>query len=164
MMDYLHDIKITQKFAQENRMEIASAIFKHMGWTMSEVIESVHNYIDTDAMILRKGAISCKGYFLVPLNMRDGTLLCFGDSNEEWNNSAPHGAGRSMSRSRAKRELSVEDFKDTMKDVWSASVNESTLDEAPDAYKPAEEIKSIVASKYQVVRHLKPLFNFKSQE
>lgn len=164
MRDYLHDIEITQKFASLNRAEIARIIFEHMGWTMGESVESVHNYIDTKEMILRKGAISCKGLFLVPLNMRDGTLLCEGSENPEWNNSAPHGAGRSMSRSRAKRELSIEDFKNTMKDVWSASVNESTLDEAPEAYKPAEEIKTIVSSQYTVVRHLKPLFNFKAHE
>lgn len=164
MEDYLHDVKLAQEFAKENRSEIASTIFKHMGWKMTDVIESVHNYIDTDSMILRKGAISCKGMFLVPLNMRDGTLLCYGTENAEWNDSAPHGAGRAMSRSRAKKELSMDAFTETMKDIWSASVNESTLDEAPAAYKPAEEIKAIISTKYQVVRHLKPLFNFKAHE
>ena len=164
MQDYLHDVKIAQGFATENRNEIARIIFEKMGWTLTEKIESVHNYIDTDEMILRKGAISCKGTFLVPLNMRDGTLVCFGESNPAWNDSAPHGAGRSMSRSRAKKELSLESFQETMKDIWSASVNEKTLDEAPDAYKPAEEIKALLQEQYTVIRHLKPLFNFKAQE
>jgi len=164
MADYLHDVKLAQEFASENRKEIAATIFKHMGWTKGDSIESVHNYIDTESMILRKGAISCKGDFLVPLNMRDGTLLCFGTENSEWNDSAPHGAGRSMSRSRAKKELSMDEFTETMKDIWSSSVNASTLDEAPDAYKPAEEIKGIIETQYKVVRHLKPLFNFKAQE
>lgn len=164
MQDYLHDVKIAQEFATENRNEIARIIFKHMGWDLTEKIESVHNYIDTDEMILRKGAISCKGTFLVPLNMRDGTLVCYGESNPAWNDSAPHGAGRSMSRSRAKKELSLESFQETMKDIWSASVNEKTLDEAPDAYKPAEEIKALLQEQYTIQRHLKPLFNFKAQE
>lgn len=164
MEDYLHDVKIAQLFAHENRWEIASTIIKQMGWSMVNSVESVHNYIDTKTMILRKGAISSKGKFLVPLNMRDGTLICIGKENEEWNDSAPHGAGRSMSRSRAKKELSLDSFVDTMKDIWSASVNESTLDEAPDAYKPAEEIKKALESQYVIWRELKPLFNFKAQD
>lgn len=161
---YLNDLGIAQTFASMNRFHIAMTIFDGMEWRMGEFVESVHNYIDLDSMTLRKGAIEAKGLFLVPLNMRDGTLLCRGKENPEWNNSAPHGAGRAMSRSVAKRELSVEDFKDTMKDIWSSSVNASTLDEAPDAYKPAEEIKRLVSEQYEVVAHLKTLFNFKAQD
>ena len=164
MADYLNDVGVAQEYASKNRQAIVKAIFENMGWVKGEVIESVHNYIDLKEMILRKGAISSKGMFLVPLNMRDGTLICEGNENIAWNNSAPHGAGRTMSRSRAKKELSMEEFTSTMNGIWSASVNESTLDEAPDAYKPAEEIKGLIAEQYTVVRHLKPLYNFKAQE
>lgn len=164
MEDYLNDVKIAQEFASLNRKMIAVTIMNCLGLKYAGHIESVHNYIDTDEMVLRKGAIKASELFLVPLNMRDGTLICAGSSNPDWNHSAPHGAGRAMSRSRARKELNVEDFKETMKDVWSASVNTSTLDEAPDAYKPAEEIKAIVSKEYEVVSHLKPVFNFKASE
>jgi len=161
---YLNDLEIAQMFAYKNRRMIAETIFNKMGWIVGQKIESVHNYIDFNEMILRKGAIRASGLFLVPLNMRDGTLICQGKENLTWNNSAPHGAGRTMSRSTAKKTLNVEDFKETMKDIWSASVNESTLDEAPDAYKPAEEIKKLVSEQYEVVTHLKTLFNYKAQD
>jgi tRNA-splicing ligase RtcB (3'-phosphate/5'-hydroxy nucleic acid ligase) len=164
MKDYLQDLGLAQRFASLNRFEIAKTIFNGMEWTMGDFVESVHNYIDLSEMVLRKGAINAVGMFLVPLNMRDGTVLCRGKENSAWNNSAPHGAGRAMSRSTAKKTLDLEDFKDTMKDIWSASVNVSTLDEAPDAYKPAEEIKRLVSEQYEVVAHLKTLFNFKAQD
>ena len=164
MLDYLHDVKIAQEYAQQNRLHMAYAIFRGMGWVQKHAIESVHNYIDTEAMMLRKGAIAANEMFLVPLNMKDGTLICKGKENVTWNNSAPHGAGRAMSRSKAKQLLNVEDFKEEMKDVWSATVNQSTLDEAPAAYKPAEEIKALIGEQYEVVRHLKTVFNFKASE
>lgn len=164
MEDYLNDVKIAQEFAYLNRTAIAMTILGCLGLKYDGHIDSVHNYIDTDEMVLRKGAIKASKLFLVPLNMRDGTLICAGSDNPDWNHSAPHGAGRAMSRSRARKELNVEDFKETMKDVWSASVGANTLDEAPDAYKPAEEIKQIISKEYEVISHLKPLFNFKASE
>lgn len=166
MENYLHDVYIAQEYAKTNRREMIKTIFDGMGWNSwgRERIESVHNYIDIDEGILRKGAIAAKGKFLVPLNMKDGTLICQGAENETWNNSAPHGAGRTMSRSKAKATLNVEDFKEEMKNVWSATVGQSTLDEAPAAYKPAEEIKALIGEQYVVLRHLKTVFNFKASE
>ncbi len=166
MQDYLYDVKVAQKYAGINRLSIANTIINGMGWDQfcGEVIESVHNYIDIKEGILRKGAIAAKDLFLVPLNMKDGTLICKGKENTLWNNSAPHGAGRTMSRSKAKKILNVEDFKEEMKDVWSATVGQSTLDEAPAAYKPAEEIKTLIGEQYEIVRHLKTVFNFKASE
>ena len=164
--DYLHDVWVAQNYATANRLTMAKTIFDGMGWNMfnGELIASVHNYIDVYEKMLRKGAISASGKFLVPLNMKDGTLICKGKENLLWNNSAPHGAGRAMSRSKAKQTLNVEDFKEEMKDVWSATVNRSTLDEAPAAYKPAEEIKELISEQYEVIRHLKTVFNFKASE
>lgn len=164
MSFYLTDLMITQSYAEWNRNAINTTIFEHMGWSMGEYIESVHNYIDTDTMILRKGSVEAPigELFLVPLNMKDGTLICRGKSNEEWNQSSPHGAGRSMSRRKAKDTISLQDYENDMVGVWSTSVNENTIDESSFAYKPALEIKEIISEKYEVVRHLKTLFNFKA--
>lgn len=165
MEDYLHDVEIAQDYAHFNRLTMALTIARHMGWTFDfSSIESVHNYIDTKEMILRKGAISANGRFLVPLNMKDGTLICIGEYNEEWNFSAPHGAGRAMSRSKAKELLDVNDFKEEMNGIWSSTVGKGTLDEAPKAYKPADEIKEIISQQYTVWKHLKPLYNFKASD
>ena len=164
MSFYLFDLQIAQNYAEQNRNAINTTIFENMGWSMGDYIESVHNYIDTETMILRKGSVEApvNGLFLVPLNMKDGTLICRGKSNEEWNQSSPHGAGRSMSRRKAKDSISLKDYEDDMVGVWSTSVNENTIDESSFAYKPALEIKEIVSEKYEVVRHLKTLFNFKA--
>lgn len=166
MQDYLADLKIAQEFANQNRKAMRDIIFYEMGWKQGEEIHSVHNYIDTETMILRKGAVAAPigELFLVPLNMKDGTLICRGSANDEWLQSAPHGAGRAMSRRKAKDTLSMESFSEEMSSVWTTSVNQSTLDEAPGAYKPADEIKSILSEKYEVVAHLRTLYNFKSSE
>ena len=166
MEDYLWDASLAQTFAWENRTKIARVIFEKMGWEWKGRIHSVHNYVSVQDKILRKGAVAAPvgELFVVPLNMKDGTLICRGKENKEWNQSAPHGAGRVMSRRAAKDTLSLEDFKEEMKGIWSASVGQSTLDESPGAYKPSEEIKSILSEKYEIVSHLKTLYNFKSSE
>ena len=162
--DYMNDMAIVQKYASLNRETMADIILEKAGLKEIERFETIHNYIDFDRMILRKGAVSAeKGEkLLVPINMRDGSLLCVGKGNENWNYSAPHGAGRVMSRNQAKRELNMNDFKNTMKDVYSTSVKTSTLDEAPGAYKPLEEIKSTIVDTAEVLDIIQPLYNFKA--
>ncbi len=165
--NYLHDMALTQRYANLNRRIIATTITNAMGWYEEDVIISVHNYIDVEAGILRKGAVAARKdeYFLVPLNMKDGTLIYHvQEERPDWLFSAPHGAGRTMSRRRAKEELSMEEFTEEMKEIWSDSVVESTLDEAPAAYKPAQEIEDILSEVYVKFDHLKPVFNFKAKE
>ena len=134
---YIHDMKITQDYASLNRKMMAKIIVEKMGWTAVDSFSTIHNYIDTDNMILRKGAVSAQDgeRLLIPINMRDGSLICIGKGNPDWNFSAPHGAGRILSRGQAKQQLSMESFRETMKDIYSTSVCEATLDEAPFAYK-----------------------------
>lgn len=162
--DYINDIKIVQKFADLNRKAIIDEIVSRMGFTIEEQFTTVHNYIDTESMILRKGAISAKlnEKVLIPMNMRDGSLICIGKGNEDWNYSAPHGAGRIMSRSKAKEMVSIEEYKESMKGIWSTSVRESTIDESPMAYKPMEEIIRNVKDTVDVIDIIKPLYNFKA--
>lgn len=162
--DYMNDMAIVQKFASLNRETMAEIILKEMGLSEASRFETIHNYIDFRRMILRKGAVSSeKGErLLIPINMRDGSLLCIGKGNEEWNYSAPHGAGRLMSRSKAKEAIAMEDFISTMKDVYTTSVNAETLDEAPQAYKPIEEIKAAIVDTVDIVEVIKPLYNFKA--
>lgn len=164
--DYIHDMKLAQKFAVANRQEIAGVIIEHMGLEVLESFDTIHNYIDTDNMILRKGAVSAqKGEQLViPINMRDGSIIAVGKGNPDWNYSAPHGAGRVLSRTQAMKNLNMDDFKDTMKNVWTTSVSEETLDEAPMAYKPMEEILSNIGDTVEVVRVIKPVYNFKASD
>lgn len=164
--DYIHDMKLAQKFAVANRQEIAGVIIENMGLEVLESFDTIHNYIDTDNMILRKGAVSAqKGEQLViPINMRDGSIIAIGKGNPDWNYSAPHGAGRVFSRTQAMQNLDMQDFKDTMKDVWTTSVNEETLDEAPMAYKSMEEIMSNIGDTVDVVRIIKPVYNFKASD
>lgn len=162
--DYLHDMKICQEYAVKNREEIARRI---LGFLKVEPIESfhtVHNYIDFEDNIIRKGAIRCnKGEkVVIPLNMAAGSIIGIGKGNEDWNCSGPHGAGRLMSRKQAKQIVSMEDFKESMKDVFTTSVNESTLDESPMAYKPAEEIIELVKDTVDIVEVIKPIYNFKA--
>ena len=166
MEDYLWDASLAQTFAWENRTKIARVIFENMDWEWKGRVHSVHNYVSVQDKVLRKGAVAAPigELFVVPLNMKDGTLICRGRENAEWNQSAPHGAGRAMSRRAAKDNLSLETFKEEMKGIWSASVGQSTLDEAPGAYKPSEEIKSILSEKYEIVTHLKTLYNFKASD
>lgn len=162
--DYLHDMKICQEWASDNRRIIAEELIKAMNWDYTEVIESIHNYIDIENQIIRKGAISAqKGELcLIPLNMRDGTLICRGKGNEDWNYSAPHGAGRLMSRSKAKQEVSLEAFKDSMKDVYSSTVCEATIDESPFAYKDMEEIMRAVEPTVEIIERIIPIYNYKA--
>ncbi|KUF32010.1 MULTISPECIES: RNA-splicing ligase RtcB [Lysinibacillus] len=164
--DYIHDMKIAQQFARMNRWTIAETIAKQMDWHFVDTFDTIHNYIETETMTLRKGAVRAnKGEKLViPMNMRDGSLICIGKGNAEWNYSAPHGAGRMFSRRAAKKALNMEDFKDTMKGVWTTSVNEETLDEAPMAYKPMAEITAAIGETVDIVKVIQPVYNFKASE
>ena len=161
--DYLHDIEIMQAFAAANRNAMLTAIVSRMGGSIGEHISSVHNYIDTKNMILRKGAISAqKGEILViPMNMRDGMLICRGKGNPDWNFSAPHGAGRLYSRGKAKKLFSVDDYRNEMQGIYSSCICAGTLDEAPFAYKSFEEIMTCVEPTVEILDRLIPVFNFK---
>ncbi len=163
---YLHDMKICQEFADENRKMIAKLILEHYGLEPLGSFTTVHNYIDHDSNIIRKGAVSAKKgeRILIPLNMRDGSLICVGKGNPDWNESAPHGAGRRCSRSEAKRLFSVEEYDKAMKEagVYSTSVNPSTLDECPMAYKDKGDILKYIQDTAKVIKFLKPVYNFKA--
>lgn len=164
--DYLHDVEICQCFAKRNREKIAEVIFERTGMTAGEAFHTIHNYIDTDEMILRKGAIAAhKGEkVLIPINMRDGSVLAVGKGNPDWNYSAPHGAGRLMSRSKAKEILSLEEYENVMAGVYTTSVNKATLDEAPMAYKSLEDIIDVIRESVDVIDVMKPIYNFKASE
>ncbi|SEQ04247.1 RNA-splicing ligase RtcB, repairs tRNA damage [Lachnospiraceae bacterium NE2001] len=164
--DYLHDVEICQKFARRNREKMAELIFEMTGITAGEAFHTIHNYIDTDEMILRKGSIAAHEgeKVLIPINMRDGSVLAIGKGNPEWNFSAPHGAGRIMSRTVAKNTLSLEEYQEVMKGVYTTSINENTLDEAPMAYKSLDDIIDVIRESVDVVEVLKPIYNFKASE
>lgn len=164
--NYVHDMKIMQKYADLNRLAISLEILDGMGWQEKDRFTTIHNYLDTDTMILRKGAVSAqKGQrLLVPINMRDGTLLCEGKGNENWNCSSPHGAGRLMSRGDARRNLSMDDFRTQMQGVFTTSVCENTLDEAPDAYKPIADILETIGETAELLSIMKPVYNFKASQ
>lgn len=163
---YLHDMVICQEFARLNHETIVYIIGKYMGIKFDEHIYTTHNYIDTEQMMLRKGAVSANygENLIIPMNMRDGSLICVGKGNVDWNYSAPHGAGRIMSRSKAKAELNMEDFKNSMKDIYTTSVNVNTIDEAPMAYKPMESIINSIGDTVEIIKQIKPLYNFKANE
>ena len=163
--DYIYDMKICQRFAKQNRLMIALKIMLSMGWYSIDLFETVHNYIDESNMI-RKGAISAKKgeKVLIPINMRDGSLLCVGKGNEDWNCSAPHGAGRIMSRSKARESISMESFRESMAGVYTTSVCESTIDESPMAYKSMNEIINNIKDTVDILDVLKPVYNFKASE
>lgn len=164
--DYIHDMKLVQRFASLNRRAMTEIILDGMGWTAAESFTTVHNYIDTDAMILRKGAVSANAgeKLLIPINMRDGALICIGKGNADWNCSAPHGAGRLMSCKEAFRALSLEEYRAEMRGVYSTCVAEATLDESPMAYKSMESIVSLLTDTADIVDEIKPLYNFKASE
>ena len=164
--DYLHDVKICQQFARRNREVMAGILLEMTGCTAQDAFHTIHNYIDTDEMILRKGAIAAhKGEkVLIPINMRDGSVLAIGKGNPEWNYSAPHGAGRLMSRTAARERLSMEDYKKAMEGIYTTTVSTETLDEAPMAYKALEDIIDVIRESVDVVDILKPIFNFKAAE
>lgn len=162
--DYIHDMKITQDFALWNRKAMMDIIVSKLKLDVVEQFTTIHNYIDVENKILRKGAISAQKdeVVLIPMNMRDGSLICIGKGNEDWNYSAPHGAGRLMSRGRAKDCISMDDYKESMKDVYTTCVNKSTVDESPFAYKPMEEIISNIGDTVDIVKKIKPIYNFKA--
>lgn len=162
--DYIHDMKIVQQFAELNRKAMISEIVKGMKFDVAEQFTTTHNYIDTDTMILRKGAVSAKKgeRLLIPINMRDGSLICVGKGNEDWNCSAPHGAGRLMSRSKAKQSFTVSEFKKQMKDIYTTSVSKETLDECPMAYKDMDDIVNNIGPTADISKVIKPIYNFKA--
>jgi RNA-splicing ligase RtcB len=164
--DYLNDMKIVQQFAALNRATMANIIIEAMGLTETSRFETIHNYIDFSRMILRKGAVRAEAAerLLIPINMRDGSLICVGKGNPDWNYSAPHGAGRLMSRSKAKEQLSMEEYQTSMNGIYTTSVTQSTIDEAPQAYKPMEEIVRMVADTVEIDDIIKPVYNFKAAE
>ena len=164
--DYIHDMRIVQKFAVLNRKAMTDVILNGLGLTKVEEFTTIHNYIDTDSMILRKGAVSAKQgeKLLIPINMRDGSLICVGKGNEDWNCSAPHGAGRLMSRKDAFASLSMEEYEAQMQGIYTSCVSKATLDEAPMAYKPMDDIVANIGPTAEIIERIKPVYNFKAAE
>lgn len=164
--DYLHDVEVCQHFARRNREKMAEILLERSGIAAGEAFHTIHNYIDTEEMILRKGAIAAHvgEKVLIPINMRDGSVLAVGKGNAEWNYSAPHGAGRIMSRKAAKDRLSLEEYRETMKGIYTTSVNEATLDEAPMAYKSLDDIIDVIRDSVDIIDVMKPVYNFKASE
>ncbi|MDR2656043.1 MAG: RtcB family protein [Oscillospiraceae bacterium] len=164
--DYLHDMAITQEYAGVNRKCIVREILKNSGLKAEESFTTIHNYIDIENKILRKGAISAREgeRVLIPINMRDGSLICTGRGNPDWNFSAPHGAGRLMSRSAARSAITMSQYKKSMEGIYSTTVSESTLDESPFAYKPIEEIIANIQDTVLIDKIIKPVYNFKAAE
>ena len=162
--DYLADVEICQNFAKRNREKIAEVLLDRTGMSGTAPFHTIHNYIDTEEMILRKGAIAAHEgeKVLIPINMRDGSVLAVGKGNPEWNYSAPHGAGRIMSRKKAKENLNLDDYKHEMEGIYTTSVNEATLDEAPMAYKSLEDIIDVIKESVTVIDVMKPIYNFKA--
>ena len=161
---YLHDMEIVQEYAKWNRIAITDDIRTFMNWEVYDEFETIHNYIDPDQMILRKGAVSAKKgeILLIPMNMRDGSLLCRGKGNPDWNYSAPHGAGRIMNRIEAFKSLDVHEFECEMSGIYSTSVCEETIDESPKAYKPMESIIENIGDTVDILKVMKPVYNFKA--
>lgn len=164
--DYLHDVEICQRFAKRSRERMAEIILERTGMTALEAFHTIHNYIDTEEKILRKGAIAAhKGEkVLIPINMRDGSVLAVGKGNPEWNYSAPHGAGRVMSRGKAKESIDIEEYKASMNGIYTTSVNESTIDEAPMAYKSLADIIEVIRDSVDIIDIMRPIYNFKASE
>ncbi|TCI59720.1 RtcB family protein [Exiguobacterium sp. SH0S2] len=164
MDDYMHDVRIAQQYAASNRLAMTDVIVEAMNWNVVDQFDTVHNYIDHDDMILRKGAISAKAgeRVIIPMNMRDGSLICTGKGNPDWNFSGPHGAGRIMSRSAARKRVDFNEFKKSMEGVWSSSVRKSTIDESPFVYKSMKEIVRYIEPAVTIDQLIKPLYNFKA--
>lgn len=162
---YIHDMKIAQRWASLNRRKIGERICKAMGWTMENVFETIHNYLGDDN-IIRKSAISAKKgeRVLIPLNMRDGSIIGIGKGNDDWNNSAPHGAGRLMSRAKARESIDLAAYEKSMEGIFTTSVSKDTIDEAPFAYKPSKKIVEQIADTVDVIEVIKPVYNFKASE
>lgn len=163
--DYIHDMAIVQRFSQLNRQAMMDTILTGLDLTQTERFETIHNYIDMESLILRKGAVSAKlgERLLIPINMRDGSLICTGKGNPDWNYSAPHGAGRLMSRTKARETLNMEQFTRSMEGIYTTSVVESTIDEAPMAYKPMEAIVSNIRPTVEINSIIRPIYNFKAR-
>lgn len=161
---YMADVHLAQLFAQANQRLIAETIIQHMGFVVTDMFATMHNYIDTETVIVRKGAIDAsKGKrILIPLNMRDGSIIAIGKGNTDWNCTAPHGAGRKLSRAEAKQTLNMDEYQKTMAGIYTTSVNQFTLDEAPDAYKPTDEIIELIKPTAEVIDVIKPVYNFKA--
>ena len=166
MTDYLHDMKITQAFADLNRRAIANEIVKGMKLDVEDSFSTIHNYIDMNSNILRKGAVSANAgeRLIIPMNMRDGCLLCMGKGNPDWNCSAPHGAGRMMSRSESRQNFTVSQYKKEMKGIYTSSISRDTLDESPMAYKPMESILNQINPTVDILGYIRPVYNFKAGE
>lgn len=164
MEDYLHDMHIIQEYAVLNRKAMAHTIQAGMAYEVIEEFQTIHNYIELDTMILRKGAVSAKKgeKLIIPINMRDGSLICIGKGNEDWNFSAPHGAGRIMSRTEARKRLSLDKFKHSMKGIYTSSVSRKTIDESPMAYKPMQEIIDKIGDTVDIIDIIKPIYNHKA--
>ena len=164
--NYLHDMAIVQDYADLNRKAIVKELEKRVKFKIADQFTTIHNYIDLSSMILRKGAISAqKGErVLIPMNMRDGSLICIGKGNEDWNYSAPHGAGRIMSRKAAKQSITLTQYEKAMKRIYSSTVNRSTIGEAPFAYKPMDEIIANIGDTADIIKIIKPLYNFKAAD
>ncbi len=161
---YIHDMTIVQHFAMLNRQAMMDEIVEGMKLHVEEQFTTIHNYIDMDTKILRKGAVSAQAgeQLLIPINMRDGSLICVGKGNEDWNYSAPHGAGRLMSRAQAKQSFTVSEFKKQMAEVYTTSVSKATLDECPMAYKGMQDILDNIGPTAEVVKIIRPIYNFKA--
>ncbi|HHT15933.1 MAG TPA: RtcB family protein [Clostridiales bacterium] len=166
MDDYLHDMAIIQRFAVLNRQAMVDILMESMGWVEKSRFTTIHNYVELQSMVLRKGAVSAKAgeKLLIPINMRDGSLICEGLGNPDWNYSAPHGAGRLMSRWAAFSSLNLGDYRSQMKGIFTTSVNLDTLDEAPMAYKSIDFIRQSITPTAKVLHQIKPLYNFKASE
>ena len=162
--DYIHDMRIMQQYAALNRRIITETILKKCKLHSEDQFETIHNYIDLEHMILRKGSVSAMEgeRLLIPINMRDGALICMGKGNKDWNESAPHGAGRLMSRTDARSSISMKDYKDAMKGIYTTCINKGTLDESPMAYKPIDEIIANIEPTAQIASRIKPIYNFKA--
>jgi RNA-splicing ligase RtcB len=162
----MHDVEICQAFARRSRELMAEILLDRAGLAGGEAFHTIHNYIDTEEMILRKGAIAAHAgeKVLIPINMRDGSVLAVGKGNPEWNFSAPHGAGRVLSRSKARAQLSMEEYREAMKGVYTTSVNPSTLDEAPMAYKSLDDIIGVIGETVDIIDVMRPIYNFKASE
>lgn len=166
LQDYIHDMKIVQRFAMLNRKAMMDELIRGMKLKVEEEFTTIHNYIDTENMILRKGAVSAQDgeKLIIPINMRDGSLICIGKGNNEWNYSAPHGAGRLMSRTVAKNSFTVSEFKKQMKHIFSTSVKSETLDECPMAYKNINDIIDNIGDTAEIRNIIQPIYNFKAGE
>lgn len=164
--DYLHDVEICQEFAKRSREKMAEIFLERTGMTAVESFHTIHNYIDTKEMILRKGAIAAHAgeKILIPINMRDGSVIALGKGNSNWNYSAPHGAGRIMSRAQAKKKVDLDEYRASMEGIYTTSVNEKTLDEAPMVYKSLEDIIDVIQESVDIIEVMKPVYNFKSSD